>query len=230
MALRLLGRALSLQRCNSLSFAPLFQASLARRSFFQATTPLRAASGGDDKKKGKGKVEKTFSSGEVYGTGKQRQLPDEILSLKKRSLKLKGGAGRKKKQIKKKVEAGLAFAQKKEEKTKTRIKVKRHNLYDVLRTLPRNGVGFRVYRSSWLRYQEPSFWTIVKVIPAMPGHKCRIFGVHTWRGVTELNVRRVNGAPKREWRHIAEPDMPPVHSETAASDSPTQSSQQTQTA
>jgi hypothetical protein len=58
------------------------------------------------------------------------------------------------------------------------------NLYGLLRKLPNNGVGLRVYRSYFRKYDEPSHYTIVKVTPPTETSKCRIFGVLTWRGTS----------------------------------------------
>ena len=41
-----------------------------------------------------------------------------------------------------------------------------HNLYDLCRKLPNDGLGLRVFRSHFARYPEPSHWTVVKVSPA----------------------------------------------------------------
>lgn len=79
-----------------------------------------------------------------------------------------------------------------------------HNLFEVLDQLPKGGKGMKLTRTPWLKYEEPSFWTLNRIkfskvfyIVAMAvaervlvqhGHTPKAWGVHTWRGTKQPSL------------------------------------------
>lgn len=71
----------------------------------------------------------------------------------------------------------------------------------------KNGWGLKFYRSGWARYTEPCYWTVTRFKPSTHDHKPKVWGVLTWRGVTEAAPREVAGCRKREWKYLQETDF-----------------------
>ena len=217
-------------RTLSSSF-PRSLASCLYRSFADETDKTKSD------KKGKTKAEKVFSAGTLFGTGKTRNLdlsvrPSEAEQAGKSKAELKA-LFKKEKKLKEaeanKAKAGLAAAMRKGqmgEKEKYEVKERevKFNLYQLCRRLPNNGMGLRVYRSLMTRYEEPSYWNIVYVAPPsvlffvsglnmQEKHKCRIYGVLTWRGKTNLLLKRIPRVAQKDWSCLEVPYaqlLPPI--------------------
>jgi hypothetical protein len=72
--------------------------------------------------------------------------------------------------------------------------------------LHKNGYGLKFYREGWVRFPEPSYWTIVRYKPKLgEGKDAVAWGIRTWRGITETLPRRIPSSHKKEWRILLEP-------------------------
>jgi len=76
---------------------------------------------------------------------------------------------------------------------------KRRNLFDVIRVLPRQGLGQKVSRKSW---QDNSYWTIERVKISLDGRHGKAHGLLTWRGTTAEKPTKINGVLKNLWRAL----------------------------
>lgn len=130
-----------------------------------------------EKKSSVKKVEKLASEGSIYGTGRTRDL-DLSISPTKVVSKLASKSELKKIYKKEKIKnerlarinkLNLTNAMKKDTANNTdsneatKDVKKGMNLYQLCLRLPNDGVGLRVYRDMMARYEEPSYWNIVKV-------------------------------------------------------------------
>ncbi|KAF6264943.1 hypothetical protein COO60DRAFT_1481492 [Scenedesmus sp. NREL 46B-D3] len=80
------------------------------------------------------------------------------------------------------------------------LKPANRNLLEVVSHLPKLGVGSKVTRKSWEQYGN-SYWEVKAVKPrAEDGSAGKVYGVLTWRGVSEDRTRLINGRAKRLWR------------------------------
>jgi len=78
---------------------------------------------------------------------------------------------------------------------------KRRNLFDIIRVLPRQGLGQKVSRKTW---EDNSFWTIERVKISLDGRHGKAHGLLTWRGTPAEKPTRINGPLKHVWRSIPE--------------------------
>lgn len=156
--------------------------------------------GADKKPTGSKKGEK-LGSGSLFGVGESRSLDisvntnvaaGKVLSKEESHRERARDKKLRQKKAKANTKSSLAAAMKRKEaiaavankdKSKKKEKKPEYNLYQLLKLLPNGGLGLNVYRNHYARYEEPSYWTIVKITPASEKTKCRIFGVFTWRGM-----------------------------------------------
>eukprot|EP00882_Tetradesmus_deserticola_P026996 GHRQ01029827.1.p2 GENE.GHRQ01029827.1~~GHRQ01029827.1.p2 ORF type:complete len:131 (+),score=42.02 GHRQ01029827.1:908-1300(+) len=87
------------------------------------------------------------------------------------------------------------------------LKPANRNLLDVVSHLPKLGVGSKVTRKSWEQYGD-SYWEVVAVKPrAEDGSAGKVYGLLTWRGVSEEKPRLIRGRAKRLWRWMPSPEQ-----------------------
>eukprot|EP00823_Brevimastigomonas_motovehiculus_P003897 TRINITY_DN245_c1_g1_i1.p1 TRINITY_DN245_c1_g1~~TRINITY_DN245_c1_g1_i1.p1 ORF type:complete len:352 (+),score=66.57 TRINITY_DN245_c1_g1_i1:84-1139(+) len=120
-----------------------------------------------------------------------------------------------------------AQAQKSQSKSKSTIKKGKHHrrgrsVFDLVEALPvppkydaqkpstwlhKHGWNLNVSRKLWLRYPEPSYWTIARYKPRLDGHRPQVWGVLTWRGKPYPAAEKIHGPNKRDWMwHYNQPD------------------------
>ena len=75
-------------------------------------------------------------------------------------------------------------------------------VFEVLRTLPKYGLGERVQRQKW---GETCFWTVTNV-KAKPHGGGKVWGRLTWDGVEKAAPEQIPGRVKRVWRALGERD------------------------
>ena len=73
-------------------------------------------------------------------------------------------------------------------------------VFEVLRTLPKYGLGERVQRQKW---GETCFWTVTDV-KAKPHGGGKVWGRLTWDGVEKAAPEQIPGRVKRVWRALGE--------------------------
>lgn len=78
---------------------------------------------------------------------------------------------------------------------------KRRNLFDIIRILPKQGLGQKVSRTTW---EDNSFWTIERVRISLDGRHGKAHGLLTWRGEEAERPTRINGGLKHVWRPLGE--------------------------
>jgi len=82
-----------------------------------------------------------------------------------------------------------------------RTKKEYRTLFEITRTFNQFGVGEKVNRCIWRR--PDCYWTITKVKPSNldPFMKARgrIWGILTWRGVTEIKEKQIKSINKKQW-------------------------------
>ncbi|RDD41229.1 28S ribosomal protein S34, mitochondrial [Trichoplax sp. H2] len=73
------------------------------------------------------------------------------------------------------------------------------NLPNVLNRLKYYGIGKKVTRAIWLKYDEPSYWTITRVSFKRDMYHANAWGIFTFRGKTEEQARKIRSCRKRQW-------------------------------
>eukprot|EP01137_Pigoraptor_chileana_P001614 Opistho-2@39497 len=84
------------------------------------------------------------------------------------------------------------------------------NFFDVVNDKPQFGVGLRVSRSIWRRYdEEKCHWQITKVALSPDLRHGKAYGILTWKGITEQTAKRIPSVLKPYWFIVGQaPDVP----------------------
>lgn len=97
--------------------------------------------------------------------------------------------------------------------------VRRQQLHKLISLLPKgndnkmrklnhkNGYGLRFTRCVWDKYSEPSYYTVARYKPYQDGHHCKIWGIRTFRGVSDNKIIQIPSTHKHEWRLVVEPEL-----------------------
>lgn len=78
------------------------------------------------------------------------------------------------------------------------------NIFQVLCPQRNYGVGLRVTRGIWKRFEEPSFWEVTRIRPSPDLKHGKVYGRFTFRGKTDMKEKRINGPLKRDWEVVEE--------------------------
>eukprot|EP00043_Microstomoeca_roanoka_P028440 m.18023 g.18023 ORF g.18023 m.18023 type:complete len:101 (-) comp8409_c1_seq2:266-568(-) len=80
----------------------------------------------------------------------------------------------------------------------SRLRDHPQQLHDICNSLRTYGVGSKVARTIWAKWQEPCYYTITKVRKLGP-NSVRAWGYLTFRGETSETPKELRSPRKHEW-------------------------------
>eukprot|EP00126_Sphaerothecum_destruens_P001119 Sdes_comp13213_c0_seq2m3101 len=91
-----------------------------------------------------------------------------------------------------------------------------YNLYKLVAKFPFAGLGRKFSRAIWSHHNDTTFWTVtrsqIKKIPKQGGCGHRfvgsVWGVFTFKGVSETHERIIRSPLKKQWFCVEPPTLP----------------------